>query len=147
MQRDYILRMIEQAGAVLRRLLDRILRRAAGRDEVARDLRRAAQLGGMDLDLLRLCDGPTLLQLVTPGGEPEPARTWLAAESLYLDGLAADLEGGTGDAVSSLAKALMLYRLVEPGPWLPTGIPEATERVRDIEERLARLTTGGPAPG
>jgi hypothetical protein len=107
---------------------------------VARDLRHAAQLGGLDLDLLRLCDGPTLLQLVTPGGDPEPARTWLAAESLYLDGLAADLEGARDEAVGSLAKALMLYRLIQPGPFLPTGIPEAGERVRDIEARLARLT-------
>jgi hypothetical protein len=142
MQRDYILRLIEQAGAVLRRLLDRVLARSASREEVARDLRHAAHLGGLDLDLLRLCDGPTLVQLVTPGGEPEPARTWLAAESLYLDGLAADLEGAGDDAERSLAKALMLYRMIEPGPLLPTGIPEATERVRDIETRLARLATG-----
>ena len=146
MQRDYILRLIEQAGAVLRRLLDRVLARSASREDIARDLRHAAQLGGLDLDLLRLCDGPTLLQLVTPGGEPEPARTWLAAESLYLDGLAADLEGAGDDAERSLAKALMLYRLVQPGPVLPTGIPEAADRVRDIEARLARLT-GEPASG
>jgi hypothetical protein len=146
MQRDYILRLIEQAGAVLRQLLARVLGRTATRAEVARDLRRAAQLGGLDLDLLRLCDGATLLQLVTPAGEPEPARTWLAAESLYLHGLAADLEGADDEAAASLAKALMLYSLIEPGPLLPTGIPEATQRVRDIEERLRRLR-GEPATG
>lgn len=143
MQRDYILRIIEQAAAVLRELLTRVRGRGAGRDEVARDLRRAAGLGGLDLDILRLCDGPTLLQLVTPGGEPEPARTWLAAETLYLDGLTAELDGAADDAESSLAKALMLFRLIEPGPLLPTGIPEATDRVRDIEQRLARLREPG----
>lgn len=139
MQRDYILRLIEQAGLVLKQALARILGRQASRAETARDLRHAAQLGGLDLDLLRLCDGETLIQLVTPGGEPEPARTWLAAESLYLDGLAADLEDATGEARASLAKALLLYRLVQPGPALPSGIPEAADRVRDIEERLQRL--------
>jgi hypothetical protein len=145
MQRDYILRLIEQAGAVLRRLLDRVLARSASHEDVARDLRRAAQLGGLDLDLLRLCDGPALLQLVTPGGEPEPARTWLAAESLYLDGLAADLDGAEDEAERSLAKALMLYQLLQPGSVLPTGIPEAAERARDIEARLARLTGESPS--
>jgi hypothetical protein len=139
-QRDYILRLIEQAALLLARALDRIRRRSGSREETARALRHAAQLGGLDLDLLRLCDGPTLLQLVTPGGEPEPARTWLAAESLYLDGLAADLDGEIDEAANSLAKALMLYRLIEPGPFLPTGIPEASERARDLEARLERLT-------
>jgi hypothetical protein len=142
-QRDYILRLIEQAAAVLRALLARVRAGSAGREEVARDLRHAANLGGLDLELLRLCDGPTLLQLVTPGGEPEPARTWLAAETLYLDGLAAELDGTAEDAESSLAKALMLYRLIEPGLFLPTGFPEATERVRDIEHHLIRLREPG----
>lgn len=139
MQRDYVLRLIEQAGLVLKQALARILGRSATRAETARDLRRAANLGGLDLDLLKLCDGDTLLQLVTPGGEPEPARTWLAAESLYLDGLAAQLEGATDEARASLAKALLLYRLIQPGAPLPGGIPEATDRVRDVEERLTML--------
>ncbi|HET7038757.1 MAG TPA: hypothetical protein VFH97_02655 [Gemmatimonadales bacterium] len=141
MQRDYVLRLIEQAAAVLREMLARI-GRSAGRDDVARGLRRAASLGGLDLDLLRLSDDATLLQLVTPGGEPEPARTWLAAESLYLDGMAAQLDGAADDARASLAKALLLYQLVQPGPLLPAGVPEAAERVRDIERRLAALEPG-----
>jgi hypothetical protein len=145
MQRDYILRLIEQAAMVLQRALDRILGRAR-REETSRELRHAAQLGGVDLDLLLMCDGPTVLDLVSPGGEPEPARVWLAAESLYLEGLAADLDGATDEAVNSLAKALLLYKLVQPRPLLPTGIPEATERIRDIESRLERLT-GGSGPG
>jgi hypothetical protein len=140
-QRDYILRLIEQAAAVLREMLARI-GRSARRDDVARGLRRAASLGGLDLDLLRLSDDATLLQLVTPGGEPEPARTWLAAESLYLDGMAAQLDGAADDARASLAKALLLYQLVQPGPFLPAGVPEAAERVRDIERRLAALEPG-----
>lgn len=144
MQRDYVLRLIEQAGAVLRALLARILGRQAGRDEVARELRRAARLGGLDLELLRLCDGPTLLQLVTPGGEPEPARTWLAAETLYLDGLAAELDDAPADAQASFAKALMLYRLIQPPALVPGGIQEAGDRIRDLEARL--LDAGGRRP-
>jgi hypothetical protein len=138
-QRDYILRLIEQASLALKQALARILGRTGPRAEIAQDLRHAAQLGGLDLDLLRLFDGETLLQLITPGPEPEPAHVWLAAETLYLDGLAADFEGSDDEAAATLAKALLLYRLVAPGPALPSSVPEAAERVRDIEERLRRL--------
>lgn len=139
MQRDYVLRLIEQAGLVLKQVLARVLGRSASRAEVAQDLRRAAQLGGLDLDLLKLVDGESLVQLVTPGGEPEPARTWLAAETLYLDGLAAEIEGAAEEARASFAKALLLYRLIQPGRVFPSGVPEAADRARDIEERLATV--------
>jgi hypothetical protein len=145
MQRDYIMRLIEQAALVLRRVLERILKRSAGREETARELRHAAQLGGMDLDLLRLSDDDTLLQLVAPGGETEPSRTWLAAECLYLDGLAAEAEGMPDQAYNSLAKSLFLYRLMQPGFLLPAGVAEAADRIRDTESRLARLA-GEPGP-
>jgi hypothetical protein len=56
MQRDYILRLIEQAGLVLRQLLQRIQAEPVARDERTYELQRAAQLGGLDLDMLRLSD-------------------------------------------------------------------------------------------
>jgi hypothetical protein len=139
MQRDYILRMIEQAGMILKHLLARVLGRAADREEIARDLRRAAQLGGLDLDILRMCDGPTLVQIVAPGGDTDPTRAWLAAETLYVDSLEADLDGRVTDAAAGFSKALALFRLLEPDAILPSGFPEARDRIAEIEHRLRAL--------
>jgi hypothetical protein len=143
MQRDYILRMIEQAGTILKHLLRRIRERSASRAELAADLQRAAHLGGLDLDLLRLCDADGLRHLVAPGGEPDPSRIWLAAETLYLDALAAQLDGQTVDAAMTFAKARALFGMVEPTWVLPTGFPEATVRIQDIDERLRALAGAG----
>jgi hypothetical protein len=147
MQRDYILRLIEQAGAVLKVLLEKIGARSADRAELSAGLRRAARLGGLDLDLLRLCDGPALMQLVAPFGDADPSRTWLAAETLYLDGLAAAQDGQPADAMASFAKAALLYGMVEPTWVLPTGFPEATARLDEIAGRLSALGDGSPGSG
>lgn len=133
--RDYVLRLIEQAAAALRQALNR-LRKKGDRGAVTRDLEQAARQGGFDLALLRLFDGPTLVQAVAPGGEPETGRMWLAAETLYLDARAAEDEGQQDEAKRTYAKALLLYRLLEPSVILPTGFPEALERIADIETRL-----------
>ena len=139
--------MIEQAGTVLKHLLARVLGHTADREAVARDLRQAAQLGGLDLDILRLCDGPTLAQVVAPDGETDPSRAWLAAETLYVDGHGAQIDDRPGDAAASFAKALALYRLLEPSHVLPTGFPEAHERIREIEALLRALPDSGNGRG
>jgi hypothetical protein len=136
MQRDYILRMIEQAGTALRALLNRVLRRDVEPAEVTKALRHAAALGSLDIDLLRLGDTNTVLMMVAPGGEPEPGRTWLAAEMLYLDGLAARLDERADDAATSFAKARLLFGLVGATGVLPAGFPEAAERIREIDGYL-----------
>lgn len=132
MQRDYVLRMIEQAAAVLREALARV--RAGRLADGVRELRRAAQLGGLDPDLLRLCDLPTILQMTGPGGEPDPGRTWVAAETLFVQATAADRAGALAEAASLYARARLLYGLVAPGAALPTGIPEAGDRIREIDD-------------
>ena len=144
MERDYILRMIEQAAAVLRGVLAR-LTGAGGSADVAQDLQRAAQLGGFDLDLVRVCDLPSVLPMLTPGGEPEPGRTWLAAEVLFLDGVVGHRQGDAAMAVASFAKARLLFGLLEPSAVLPTGFPEATERIREIDMYLHELGADGEA--
>ena len=64
------------------------------------------------------------------------------AEILYLDGLHAQLNGRSDEADASFRKSLPLYVLLEPrGLFL--GLPEAPERIREIEERLASLSVNG----
>lgn len=142
MQRDYILRLIEQAGVILKQVLGRIVARSADRAELDRDLQRAAQLGGLDLDLLRICDAEGLLQMVAFTGAPDPSRTWLAAETLYLDAAAAADAGEVEAARQAYGKAAFLFRLMEPTWVLPTGFPEASARLAEIDEHLARLDAG-----
>ena len=133
-ERDYILRIIEILGEALVRLRKRIM---GGEDpaEVEGDLQDVAEKGGVDLELARQVDEDTLLLLMSPGGEPEPARCWLTAELLYLDGLRAELEEKEGEARSLFEKALRLYVAIDPR--IPgRGLPEVADRVAELEERL-----------
>jgi hypothetical protein len=79
------------------------------------------------------------LQLIAPTGDAEPAHTWLAAEVLFLDALAQDADGNVSFAHESFQKAASLYRMLEPTWALPTGFPEASDRIEEIESHLADL--------
>ncbi len=139
-RRDYILRMIEQVGRVLIALRDRIL---AGEDrsEVQRQLQWAAAEVGLDLGLARAATIDTLLLLIAPSGEVEPARCWMVAETLHLDGLEAEISGEVERARSSYEKARTLFTLVAPRGAYLVGLPEATERIRELDRRLIGLDT------
>ena len=137
MQRDYVLRLIEQAAAVLKELMDRLRGRRVTRDEVLVDLKRVAFLGSLDLDLLRVLDAASVRMIALQLGQSDPSRIWLAAEMMYLDGLSAEASEDASGARSSFAKALMLYGMVEPTVTLPGGFPEVTDRMQDIETRLS----------
>ncbi len=141
-QRDYILRMIEQVGAILVALRQRILGRAIQPAEVRAELRSTLQQVGFSLDLAQLADAASLERMVAPTGELDPARGWLVAEVLYLDGLDAQLDGRDDTARASFEKALRLFRLFDPRNPIPSGFPEALERMRDIETRLRELGNG-----
>ena len=65
-------------------------------------LRLIEQLGGALVALRRGFSEDTLHMFVSPTGEVEPARCWLMAELLYLDGLQAKLEERGDDARSGL---------------------------------------------
>lgn len=138
-QRDYILRLIEQAAGALRRALDLILGRKGSPGEVAEQLRAALGITGLDLGMVRVLDAEALLLLIAPTGEAEPGRCWLVAETLYLDGLEAQLDDRPDEARASLAKARLLFRLLEPDAVLPSGFPEASARLREIEDRIRVL--------
>ncbi len=141
MQRDYILRLIEQAGTILKHLIQRIQTQPLAHEERTVELSRAADLGGLDLDMLRLSNLDGLWHQVALTGEADPARTWLAAEILYADALACEVSGDEGAAKEGYAKAASLFRLMKPSWVLPTGFPEATNRIEEIEERLERLSS------
>lgn len=137
MQRDYILRQIEEAGSVLRTVLARILGRTAKTDETAFELRRAAQMGGLDFELLRACDPATARLIVEQAAAADPSRLWLAAEMLYVEGMGERTERGGTAGEANLTKAYLLYGLVKPTIRLPGGFPEATDRMREIEDLLS----------
>lgn len=142
-QRDYILRLIEQLGAALVTLRNRILGRRTDPLKLQDELTGLAGRAGFDLALLRGFSGETLHMLVSPTGEVEPARCWLMAELLYLDGLQALAEDRGAQGSASLEKAHLLFSLIEPGGGLLVGLPEAAERNAEIEGILA----GGGLPG
>ncbi len=134
-QRDYILRMIEQAGEAIRALRDRILGRKVDRQALRSELGTLLTGQGLDLELVRAADGDTLFLMVAPTGEIDATRCWVLAETLYLDGLDTHLDGRPRDARPSLEKALRLYRAVSPGAAF-YGLDEADERIREVEAML-----------
>ena len=143
-RRDYIMRMIEQVGAILAALRRRILRQEVSREEAAKTLRDAARLGGLDYELARAMTPETLLLMVAPGGEVDPGRCWLLAELSYTDGVEAEVAGDVDEARRSLGRAAYLFGLLQPVAGNFLGITEATDRLEDVEERLARLAAAEP---
>jgi hypothetical protein len=144
-QRDYILRLIEQMGAALVALRNRILGRRVDPLRVREELTGLAGQAGYDLALLRGFSGDTLHMLVSPTGEVEPGRCWLIAELLYLDGLQAQVEERTVEAREGLQKARLLFQLIEPAGGMLVGLPEAADRIADIDVRIEALTGSEPS--
>ena len=135
-QRDYILRLIEQLGVVLSALRNLILGRTADPTEIQEELAAVAGKAGFDMEMLRGFDGATLHMFVSQTGEIEPARCWIMAELLYMDGMQALAEERHGDGRTSLAKAALLFGLIEPGGGMLVGLPEAADRLKEIEAAL-----------
>jgi len=141
-QQDYILRMIEQLGRMLAALRARILGGESDARTVQERLREAGRTGGVDLEIARAMTTDTLVMMLSPAGELEPGRAWLMAELLYLDGLDAHLAGETERADASLQRALVLYRLIGPQTLKLVALPEAGDRIAEIE----RLLDSDPPP-
>lgn len=144
-QRDYILRIIEQLGAVLAELRRIILGQKADPAEIQEALADAAGQVGLDIELLRGFDLETLRLFVMPAGELEPARCWLMAELLYLDGLDASLSDAP--ARESLLKARALFEMVRPAGGMLIGFPEASERIAEIDRLLGEEPGADAGPG
>jgi hypothetical protein len=135
MQRDYILRMIEQMAAVLARL--RKLIQGGGIEAADQEIRQTAGIYGVDLDAARAVDSETLLLLISPGGQPDVSRTWITAELLYLDGLRLESQGDLREAHHVYSKALLLFNSLEPSSI--GGLPEAGDRIGELRARILEL--------
>ena len=140
-QRDYILRQIEVLGAALVAIRKMIFGGDAKSLEIDARLQEVSQKGGMALDLARAASPDTLRMLIAPTGEIEPGSCWLLAETLYLDGLHAIGLGERNRATDSLAKARMLFSLLKPMGAFLVGLPEASDRIREIDG-LVETETG-----
>jgi hypothetical protein len=138
-RQDFILRQIEMLGEVLIALRNKILGRKTDGAAANQELQGVMRKVGLDMDMLRVATPDTLAMLAAPTGEVEPGRCWLMAESLYLDGLACELEERWQDGLNSLDKAARLFSLLEPGGVYLVGFPEAAERIDEIRERMRSL--------
>jgi hypothetical protein len=132
---DYILRLIQHLGAALLTLRDRILRRQQDDVAVRTEIGEIARQAGLDLEVARSLDPRQLLMWLAPIGEPDPAKLWLMAELLYLEGLHAHGSGVPGWR-ADFARALAILAHV-PHDWRPDPtFPSAGERLAEIRTFL-----------
>jgi hypothetical protein len=111
--------------------------RSGAVESIRTEMDALAAQAGLELDLARRLAPESLALLVSPGGEPDPARGWLLAELLYLSGRLAEREGDRGGADDCDRRALDLYRLLDPERLPTADLPEVGTRIADLEERLS----------
>lgn len=142
-EKDHILRIIEQLGSALNRILNGLLAPSeTDLREAESDLHRIAREADFDLELARVLSVETLSMMMAAQGGVDPSRTWLLAEFLYLRGLLADRAGDVEVRRQCFEKSLDLYRMV-PSDWGEIPLPSPAERVTELEERLS----GERSPG
>ena len=131
---DYVLRLIERLGQVLRTLRDRLLQRQLSNDDVRAEIREIAREAGLDLAFARRLDPATLTTWLAPIPDRVDAdRVWLMAELLHVEALAARAAGDEWQADSDLRRALALFARI-PAGWRPgTDLPSAGERVAELQ--------------
>lgn len=134
MQQDWILRVIEQLGVVLAQLRRMLFQGELLDSASSERLDHAVSQVGLSPEMARTASADTLLRMVAPTGEIDPTRTWVLAESLFILGLDAELRENDERAQSYFGKALILYRLIEPGSAF-TGMREASDRIKELEEK------------
>ena len=97
-RQDYVLRLIERLGSALIALRNRILRRERDETGIRTEIAEIAGQAGLDLAVARSLDPDMLLMWLAPTGQPDPAKLWLLAELLYLEGLDAKMSKRRGVA-------------------------------------------------
>lgn len=128
---DYILRIIQQMGAILRRMMEESRGERPG--EVYETSREALQLLiGLPPSLADSLTGEGLVALLSPGGMFDPERGRLAAEIFVRRTQAGVRLGLAESAAADRAKAERLIAFT-----LRYGNDEDTEEARALAEELA----------
>ncbi len=130
---DYVLRLIERLGQVLRTLRDRLLQRELSNDDLRAEIQEIAREAGLDLAVARRLDPATLATWLAPVPDRVDAdRVWLMAELLYVEAIAARAAGDERQAASDLQRALALFSRISPS-WRPgADLTSAGERVAEL---------------
>ena len=137
-QTDYLLRLIEQMGAMLIALRKRILGGGLDAEEAEEQLQSLAGRSGLDLDFLRTVTLDTLVMLMSPTGVPEPGRCWITAELFLVDATRAEAAGDDEEAWDRYERSLRLFGLLDPGI-IAFGLPEVKDRIREVQTRMSQL--------
>lgn len=137
--RDYILRLIQQFGRTLIALRNRLLGRQADQAEMDAAIAEIARHAGLDLDIARRLDPPSLLMWLSPSEDVDPSRMWLMAELLYLAALADAPVRRRGD----LERALAIWERLPPD-WKPSDdFPPVGERIDELRCLLESTDVSG----
>ena len=127
---DYILRIIQQMGAILRRMMEETRGERPG--EVYDTSREALQLLlGIPPTLTDSLTTEGLVALLSPGGMFDPERGRLAAEVFVRRAQAGALLGDAAGAAVDRAKALRLIALT-----IDNGNDEDVEEARVLAQEL-----------
>lgn len=117
-QRDYVLRLIEQIAALLRRLVEKLVHGRAAAPEVVREAQQAqGELLGPLADILPRLDAGSAVQAL---GEPRQVALWI--ELLRLEATAVRLLGEGERALALEGRAGELARALGGLP-LPPAVP------------------------
>lgn len=95
-----------------------------------------AERAGVDLELARRLTPESLELLVAPTDASDPLRCWLVAELFYVSARLSERDGDPAAGREGDARALHLYKRVDPERLPDAGLPDPRERVREIRARL-----------
>jgi hypothetical protein len=135
---DYVLRLIERLGQVLRTLRDRLLRRELSNEDLLGELQEIAREAGLDVAFARRLDPTTLATWLAPTLDATGTdRVWLMAELFYVEAQVWRAAGHTQRADADFRRALALFTRL-PATWRPQADePTAGERVAELQTLIA----------
>jgi hypothetical protein len=138
---DYVMKLIERFGAALISLRNRLLRREKEEIGVRAEIHEIAREAGLDITVARSLEPDSLLLWLSPVGQPDPAKLWLMAELLYLEGLEAKVSGER-PWQQDLQRALAIL-VTLPSAWRPgNAFTAAGERAAEISALLTASHNG-----
>lgn len=101
--------------------------------DIGDELGEIAARAGVELSTARRMDGTTLARALSRAPGNGGGRLWMAAEVLFVDGLAARARGDDRVARSRWQKAAYLYRQLDQGLDLPDDVDPPRARLERIE--------------